>query len=63
MRLTVDERVQDGHGTVGNTSVGVDLLEDWKRKVNIRKEKIRKGCKSGKQTLVDVGAVGLLASL
>lgn len=26
--LTVDERVQDGHGTVGDTSVGVDLLED-----------------------------------
>ena len=25
---TIDERVQDGHGTVGNTSVGVDLLED-----------------------------------
>lgn len=25
---TVDERVQDGHGTVGDTSVGVDLLED-----------------------------------
>ena len=26
--LTVDEGVQDGHGTVGDTSVGVDLLED-----------------------------------
>jgi hypothetical protein len=25
---TVDKRVQDGHGTVGDTSVGVDLLED-----------------------------------
>lgn len=24
----VDERVQDGHSTVGDTSVGVDLLED-----------------------------------
>lgn len=24
----VDERVQDGHGAVGDTSVGVDLLED-----------------------------------
>lgn len=24
----VDERVQDGHGTVRDTSVGVDLLED-----------------------------------
>lgn len=28
-RLTVDEGVQDRHGTVGDTSVGVDLLEDW----------------------------------
>lgn len=27
-RHTVDERVQDGHGAVGDTSVGVDLLED-----------------------------------
>lgn len=26
---TVDERVQDGHGTSGDTSVRVDLLEDW----------------------------------
>lgn len=24
----VDERVQDGHGTVGDTGVRVDLLED-----------------------------------
>lgn len=28
-RHTVDERVQDGHGTVGDTSVGVDLLENY----------------------------------
>ena len=27
-RLTVDERVQDAHGAVGDTGVGVDLLED-----------------------------------
>lgn len=27
---TVDKGVQDGHGTSGDTSVGVDLLEDWK---------------------------------
>jgi hypothetical protein len=26
---TVDERVQDGHGAVGDTSVRMDLLEDW----------------------------------
>jgi hypothetical protein len=26
--LTVDEGVQDRHGAVGDTSVGVDLLED-----------------------------------
>ena len=25
---TVDERVQDGHGTVGNTGVRVHLLEN-----------------------------------
>jgi hypothetical protein len=31
---TVDERVQDGHGTVGNTSVWVNLLEDWRENVN-----------------------------
>ena len=30
-RLTVDERVENGHGAVGDTSVGVDLLEDWKK--------------------------------
>ena len=24
----VDERVEDGHGTVGDTGVGVDLLQD-----------------------------------
>lgn len=29
MEPTVDEGVQDGHGTVRDTSVGVDLLEDW----------------------------------
>lgn len=27
---TVHERIEDGHGTVGDTSVGVDLLEDCK---------------------------------
>lgn len=26
--LTVDERVQDGHGTVGDTGIRVNLLED-----------------------------------
>ena len=30
MWLTVDEGVQDGHGAVGDTGVGVDLLEDWR---------------------------------
>lgn len=33
--LTVDERVQDRHGTVRDTSIGVDLLEDYKRRVSI----------------------------
>lgn len=27
-RLTVDKRVENRHGTSGDTSVGVDLLED-----------------------------------
>jgi hypothetical protein len=26
--LTVDEGIQDGHGTVGDTGIWVDLLED-----------------------------------
>ena len=30
-RLTVDEGVQDGHGTVGDTSVRVDLLEHYEK--------------------------------
>ena len=30
--LTVDEGVEDGHGTVGDTGVGVDLLEDYEPK-------------------------------
>jgi len=28
--LTVDEGVENRHGTVGDTSVGVDLLQDCK---------------------------------
>lgn len=27
-KLTIDEGVQDGHGTVGDTSIWVDLLEN-----------------------------------
>ena len=27
--LTVDERVEDAHGAVGDTGVRVDLLEDY----------------------------------
>ena len=26
--LTIDERIQDGHGAVGNTGVRVNLLQD-----------------------------------
>lgn len=36
----VDERVQDGHGAVGDTSVGVDLLEDL---VNVRRVSLLAG--------------------
>lgn len=35
----VDERVQDGHGTVGDTSVGVNLLEDCGRNASVKVEK------------------------
>lgn len=32
--LTVDEGVEDGHGTVGDTGVWVDLFEDCKTRVS-----------------------------
>ncbi len=32
MMLTVHERIEDGHGTVGDTSIWVHLLEDWKKR-------------------------------
>lgn len=38
-RLTVDEGVEDGHGTVGDTGVGVDLLEDCERRVSKRDQR------------------------
>ena len=38
-RLTVDEGVEDGHGTVGDTGVGVDLLEDYERRVSKRDQR------------------------
>lgn len=68
MMLTVDERVQDGHGTVGNTSVGVDLLQDWKTadvspKVAFGADRDLQRRKTRQLTLVDVGGVGLLARL
>lgn len=31
----VDEGVQDGHGTVGDTGVWVDLLENWKKDASV----------------------------
>jgi hypothetical protein len=31
--LTVDKGVEDGHGTVGDTSIGVNLLEDYAKRV------------------------------
>lgn len=41
-RLTVDEGVQDGHGTVGDTSVGVDLLENygWEKDASVKVEMV-----------------------
>lgn len=38
----VDKRVQDGHGAVGDTSVWVDLLEDWRGKT--RQQVMEMGC-------------------
>jgi len=32
---TIDEGVQDGHGTVGDTGIWVNLLEYWVRRVSI----------------------------
>ena len=31
-RRTIDKRVQYGHGTVGNTGIGVHLLENYSRR-------------------------------
>ena len=69
---TVDERVQNRHGTVGDTSIGVHLLQDWvglAKKVrgqtsNQRVDQV--ASESGKQmqlTLVDVRRVRLLPGL
>lgn len=55
----VDKRVQNGHSLVGNTRVRVNLLQHCQRRV-------RMDSWSGvfsRRTLVDVGAVGLFASL
>ena len=62
-RHTVDERVQDRHGTVGDTSVGVDLLQDWKTCQKTRSKIATGFSEMGKQTLVDVRRVSLLARL
>lgn len=56
---TVDERVQDRHGVLGDTSVRVNLLEDYLHKVRSRCFEVRKKC--SRLTLVDVRAVGLVA--
>ena len=56
--LTVDEGVEDGHGTVGDTGVGVDLLEDL---VDVGGVGLLAGL--GALLLVARGSGGLLASL
>ena len=56
--LTVDEGVQDGHGTVGDTGVGVDLLEDL---VDVGRVGLLAGL--GALLLVARDGGGLLASL
>jgi hypothetical protein len=63
---TVDEGVQDGHGTVGDTGVWVNLLEDWGQNALAfdQRERMRDGCGCAERlTLVDVGRVGLLSGL
>ena len=55
---TVDERVQDRHGTVGDTSVGVNLLEDL---VDVRGVGLLSGL--GALLLSSLGTGSLLASL
>jgi hypothetical protein len=56
--LTVDEGVQDGHGTVGDTGVGVNLLEDL---VDVRRVGLLSGL--GALLLLARGSGGLLACL
>ena len=59
----VHERVQDSHSLVRDTSIGVDLLEDWGRKerhIRTHKSRVREG---KTRTLVDVGGVSLLPGL
>ena len=56
--LTVDEGVQDGHGTVGDTGVGVNLLEDL---VDVGRVGLLSGL--GALLLLARGGGGLLASL
>ena len=56
--LTVDEGVEDGHGTVGDTGVGVDLLEDL---VDVGRVGLLAGL--GALLLVARDGGGLLASL
>jgi hypothetical protein len=46
----VDERVEDGHSLVRDTSIRVDLLEDWD--ITIRDKQVDNPAKS--HTLVDV---------
>lgn len=55
---TVDEGVQDGHGTVGDTGVGVNLLEDL---VDVGRVGLLSGL--GALLLSSLGTSSLLASL
>jgi hypothetical protein len=55
---TVDKGVQDGHGTVGNTSVGVNLLQHL---VDVGRVGLLPGL--GALLLLTAGSGGLLASI
>lgn len=56
----VDERVHDGHGLVGDTSVGVDLLEDL---VDVGRVGFLSGLLLGFAVLVLLLSVGLCGCL
>ena len=56
----VDEGVKDGHRLVGDTSIGVDLLKDYYKRMSFPRILLNL---QDKLTLVDVRGVSLLTGL